>query len=247
MLKYLKKYGYCLAVSKSQLYKNLSQRQDIIKEEGFDYHLKTEEDLFKYEIIVNGIINKNQIDKIYYGLCFEEQDALQYLNYEEKQIFFQGAIGDEAKQMIHFQNIYIPYLEEFINERYLHSYMMLTLKQHQLYIKDYPRSIDQPFVLYGYQPMMSDFSSLVPIGKDESHYYFYHDEFKRVFLFNKNDYKIDDEIYLTDKYSQSDIDVNKVYELIELYCQNKKDFLDKLYQEKYICEKVYKKILKKLK
>ena len=247
MLRYLKKYGYHLSVSKSQLYKNIMKRQDIIKEEGFDLHIKSEEELLKYEIILNGIINKQQIEQSYYDLYLEEQDALQYLNYEEKQRFFNGVIENKVKTMIHFQNIYIPYLEEFINDRYLHQYLMLTLKQHQKYVKEYPRHLDQPFELYGYKPRIGAFSSLVPLGKDDQNYYFYHDEFQRVFLFNIHEYKIDDEIYLTDKYCQSQIETEKVYQLIELYCQDEKAFLDRLYQEKYICEKVYKKILKKLK
>ena len=105
-----------MSVSKSQLYKNIMKRQDIIKEEGFDLHIKSEEELLKYEIILNGIINKQQIEQSYYDLYLEEQDALQYLNYEEKQRFFNGVIENKVKTMNHFQNIYIPYLEEFIND-----------------------------------------------------------------------------------------------------------------------------------
>lgn len=247
MLKLLKKYGYVLSLNKSQLYKKINENKDIIKAEGFAFQLKTIEDLFKYEIVFNGITNKNKIDNMYYDFYHETYDVLKYLNYEEKQKIFNGNLEGLIKDMKHFDRIYISYLEEFINERYIENYMMLTLKQHQLYIKQYPRDINKPYELYGYQPMLSSFSSLHALREDEYYYYFYHEEFKRVFIFYKNEYKIYDEIYLTDKYCQSDIPLEKVFQLVELFCRDEKAFLEALYHENYIKEKIYKKILKKIK
>lgn len=247
MLKLLKKYGYELSLNKSKLYKKVIENKDIIKADGFEFHLKTIEDLFKYEIILNSIINKNKIDNKYYLFYHETEDVLKYLNYEEKQKIFNGELESLLNNMVHFNNIYIPYLEEFINERYIKNYMMLTLKQHQLYIKQYARDIDQPYKLYGYQPMLSSFSSLNPLGEDDEYYYFYHDEFRRIFIFFKNEYKLYDEIYLTDKYCKSEIANDKVFQLIELFCHDKEEFLATLVRENYIKEKTYKKILKKIK
>ena len=62
------------------------------------------------------------------------------------------------------QIILIPYLEPFINERYLNNYMLLTLKQHQLYVKNYQRNIEIPYQLYGLKVLRSAFSSLKGIA-----------------------------------------------------------------------------------
>lgn len=247
MLKLLKKYGYELAVNKSELYKKLISYKDIFKAEGFDFHIKSIEDLIKYEIIFNGIQNKNRIDNLYYQFYQETQDVLQYLNYEEKQKIFNGELEEVLKTLKHFNEIYIPYLEPFINERYCHNYMMLILKQHQLYIRKYPRTLDQPFHLYGYKPMIASFSSCQALGQDDDYYYFYHDEFKRILIFCKNEYRLFDEIYLCDKYGREAVNIDQVYHLVELFCHDKEAFLQELFNIGYIKEKTYKKIKKKLK
>ena len=247
MLKLLKKYGYDLPVTKSNLYKKLLAHKDIIKAEGFEFHIKSISDLMKYEIILNGIENKNRIDNLYYQFYHETQEVLKYLNYEEKQKIFNGELETVLEEMKHFHEIYIPYLEEFINKRYCHNYMMLILKQHQLYIRQYPRTVDQPFVLYGYKPMISSFSSCQALGQDDEYYYFYLDEFKRIVIFSKNEYELYDEIYLCDKYNKDAVKIDEVYRLVELFCQDKTAFFEELFSLGYIREKTYKKIKKKLK
>lgn len=247
MLKLLKKYGYDLPVTKSKLYQEILTHKDLFKAEGFDFHVKSISDLIKYEIILHGIENKNRIDNLYYAFYHETQDVLKYLNYEEKQKIFNGELETVLANMKHFNEIYIPYLEPFINERYCHNYMMLILKQHQLYIRQYPRTVDQPFALYGYKPMISSFSSCQALGQDDEYYYFYLDEFKRIVIFSKNEYELYDEIYLCDKYNKDAVKIDEVYHLIELFCQNKAAFFEELFNVGYIKEKTYKKIKKKLK
>ena len=67
---------------------------------------------------------------------------------EEKQKMFNSIISETLKNLklmkADQQIILIPYLEPFINERYLNNYMLLTLKQHQLYVKNYQRNIEIP-------------------------------------------------------------------------------------------------------
>ncbi|MFR2502038.1 MAG: hypothetical protein ACLS85_06105 [Coprobacillus cateniformis] len=56
--------------------------------------------------------------------------------------------------------IYIPYLEPFINRYYANDYQLVTLKQHQVYLNSYAKTIDKVIELYGIQPYNSQFSSL---------------------------------------------------------------------------------------
>ena len=51
----------------------------------------TKEEMFKYEVILNGIYNKTKIEGEYKRFVYETQDAIQYLNYEEKQKIPEGS------------------------------------------------------------------------------------------------------------------------------------------------------------
>ena len=52
----------------------------------------SEEEMFKYEVILNGIYNKTKIEGEYKKFVYETQDAIQYLNYEEKRKMFDNDI-----------------------------------------------------------------------------------------------------------------------------------------------------------
>lgn len=60
--------------------------------------------------------------------------------------------------------------------------MLMTLKQHKLYVKEYPRDIEQPYQLYGLKVLRSAFSSLKGIAEDENYEYYYYDELKKIYL-----------------------------------------------------------------
>lgn len=146
MIKLLKKYGVELKLKKCDLFRLIEGQKDTFLEDGFAFKMTNEEEMFKYEVILNGIYNKTKIEGEYKRFVYETQDAIQYLNYEEKQKMFNSIISETLKNLklmkADQQIILIPYLEPFINERYLNNYMLLTLKQHQLYVKDYQRNIE---------------------------------------------------------------------------------------------------------
>ena len=186
MIKLLKKYGVELKLKKCDLFRLIEGQKDTFLEDGFAFKMTNEEEMFKYEVILNGIYNKTKIEGEYKKFVYETQDAIQYLNYEEKQKMFAGVIPNEAFLVHHWQKdtisigtvILIPYLEPFINERYLNNYMLLTLKQHQLYVKNYQRNIEIPYQLYGLKVLRSAFSSLKGIAEDENYEYYYYDGLK---------------------------------------------------------------------
>ena len=169
MMKLLKKYGLELKYKKCDLYRFLEGQKEVFVEDGFTIKMTNEEEMFKYEVVLNSIFNKNKIEEEYKRFAYETQDAIQYLNYEEKQKMFNSILSDVLKELklmkYEDQIIMIPHLEPFINERYLKNYMLMTLKQHKLYVKEYPRDIEQPYQLYGLIVLRSAFSSLKGIGR----------------------------------------------------------------------------------
>ena len=125
MIKLLKKYGVELKLKKCDLFRLIEGQKDTFLEDGFAFKMTNEEEMFKYEVILNGIYNKTKIEGEYKRFVYETQDAIQYLNYEEKQKMFNSIISETLKNLklmkADQQIILIPYLEPFINERYLNS------------------------------------------------------------------------------------------------------------------------------
>ena len=123
MIKLLKKYGVELKLKKCDLFRLIEGQKDTFLEDGFAFKMTNEEEMFKYEVILNGIYNKTKIEGEYKKFVYETQDAIQYLNYEEKQKMFNSIISETLKNLklmkVDQQIILIPYLEPFINERYL--------------------------------------------------------------------------------------------------------------------------------
>ena len=123
MIKLLKKYGVELKLKKCDLFRLIEGQKDTFLEDGFAFKMTNEEEMFKYEVILNGIYNKTKIEGEYKKFVYETQDAIQYLNYEEKQKMFNSIISETLKNLklmkADQQIILIPYLEPFINERYL--------------------------------------------------------------------------------------------------------------------------------
>lgn len=255
ILDLLNKYRYDVKLNKTGLFNFVDSGSKELIEEGFNYKVKSPEDLFAYEVILNGIRTKIAIDECYNKFMAANYDVFEYVNYEEKRKMFNH---DEEKIIHNFpsfqdhqsnETIYIPYLEPFVNRYYANDYQLVTLKQHHIYINEYPKMIDNIVKLYGIQPYNSKFSSLQFIGQDDESYYFYHDDFKTVFQFNVQKYHITNEINFIDKYTKEYPNLDLIKEAMTLLANNQDDdnILEFLYENKFIVEKTYKKLIKKLK
>ena len=86
MIKLLKKYGVELKLKKCDLFRLIEGQKDTFLEDGFAFKMTNEEEMFKYEVILNGIYNKTKIEGEYKKFVYETQDAIQYLNYEDVQL-----------------------------------------------------------------------------------------------------------------------------------------------------------------
>lgn len=254
ILKLLKKYGYEVKLSKTQLYQNIAQSKDLLNKEGFQYDMKSIDDLLKVEVVLNGLKTKKRIEEAYHLFYAHNYDVFEYINYDEKRMMFNRDVETFINECPSFKNkdglrIYIPYLEPFINQRYLDDYQLMTLKQHQSYLKNYPRDIQKPYELYGYLPFVSHFSSLQAIGQDENSYYFYHQELKKVLIFHAENFLYEDEICFVDKHNDLTPTLDDIKDMMRIYL-NQDDqhiLLETLFERGFIQEKTYKKILKKLK
>ena len=235
MIKLLKKYGVELKLKKCDLFRLIEGQKDTFLEDGFAFKMTNEEEMFKYEVILNGIYNKTKIEGEYKKFVYETQDAIQYLNYEEKQKMFNSIISETLKNLklmkVDQQIILIPYLEPFINERYLNNYQ---------------RNIEIPYQLYGLKVLRSAFSSLKGIAEDENYEYYYYDGLKKIYIFDKKEYGLVDSFPIVDKYFQGNTSLDDIREVMTYYKQPQQ-FINQLHKLNYLSDKVHKKIMKKLK
>ena len=133
-----------------------------------------------------------------------------------------------------------PLISESVN------YMLLTLKQHQLYVKNYQRNIEIPYQLYGLKVLRSAFSSLKGIAEDENYEYYYYDGLKKIYIFDKKEYGLVDSFPIIDKYFQGNTSLDDIREVMTYYKQPQQ-FINQLHELNYLSDKVHKKIMKKLK
>ena len=75
MIKLLKKYGVELKLKKCDLFRLIEGQKDTFLEDGFAFKMTNEEEMFKYEVILNGIYNKTKIEGEYKKFVYETQDA----------------------------------------------------------------------------------------------------------------------------------------------------------------------------
>ena len=124
--------------------------------------------------------------------------------------------------------------------------MLLTLKQHQLYVKNYPRNIESPYQLYGSKILRSAFSSLKGIAEDENNEYYYYDGLKKIYIFDKKTCCLVDSFPIVDKYFQGNTSLEDI-KIAMSYYKQPQQFINQLHELNYLSDKIHKKITKKLK
>ncbi|MFR7591153.1 MAG: hypothetical protein ACLUVC_06915 [Longibaculum sp.] len=250
----LNKYGYKVAIHKTDIYQKIEEARLPLEAMGLKVKIKNEFDLFDYEIIYRGMLTQNRIENTYEMFLNEHYDLLDYLNYDEKQKMFNNDIAPILEEAPHFYDetsqteIYIPYLEPFVNKRYTKDYQILLLKQHRDYIKNYQVTKGHPIQLYSKHIFRTPFTSLQNVFEDERHICLYYDELKTIYIFKKESNELLNKVIFVDHEYNGNIDIEIVKTIaydIENYLY--KDCLDLLKENDFITNKTYQKVLKKYK
>lgn len=249
----LNKFGHKISLNQTEIYKQIISAQSHLETVGIKVKIKNEFDLFDYEMIYLGMLTQNRIENAYEIFLNQHYDLLDYLNYEEKRKMFNNDILPILEKSPHFYDeknkteIYIPYLEAFMNHRYTHDYQILLLKQHKDYLKNYKFKQKTPVELYGTNIYLSDFSSLQNVYEDDRHVCFYYDPLKTIYVYKKETGELLNHIIITD-HDLQDVhleDVKVIAYDIETYLY--KECLDFMKEKGFINDKTYKKVLKKYK
>lgn len=250
----LTKHCKKIPLNKTSLYQRIEKEKKNLESNGFKIKIKDEFDMFDIELILNGFITKNKIDEAYQMFLNENYDILNYLNYEEKRKMFNHDIESLLNTLPSFYDqksntqIYIPFLEPFINRRYIEDYAVLMLKQHNDYVKNYKAHIHSATKLYGNGIYRTDFSSLKIVYEDDRHVCLYFDQLYMIYIFKKDTLELLNKFcFIDDQYNlEVNIeDVKRITEMIESYQYI--DCLNHLRNKDFISDKTYNKIYKKYK
>lgn len=248
----LTKYCKKIPLNKIDLYQRIEKEKKDLELNGFKVRIKDEFDLFDIELILNGFVTKNKIDEAYQMFINENYDILNYLNYEEKRKMFNHDIVSILESSPSFYDeksnsqIYIPFLEPFINRRYIEDYAVLMLKQHNDYVKNYKAHIHSAIELYGNGIYRTDFSSLKIVYEDDRHICLYFEQLYSIYIFKKDTLEFLNKLCFIDDKCKAFVsidDVKTIANLIEEYKYN--DCLNFLRDKEFISDKTYNKILKK--
>ena len=247
----LNKCGDRISIEKTSLYQDIKEVKTSLEVLGLDVKIKDEFDLFHYEIIYRGMLTQNMIENAYEVFLNQNYDLLDYLKYDEKQRMFnndlQSLLKDVPCFIDHDSNvpIYIPYLEAFINKRYVNDYQMLLLKQHRDYIRSFSVNVNTPVELYGKHIYFTDFSSLEVVYEDHRHICFYFDQLKKIYIYSKEIKELLNSLIIQDMKSHANMTLDLVKKIIyDIENYHYKECLELLKDNGLICQKTYKKIMK---
>lgn len=246
----LNKCGEKIPLQKTKIYLDIQEEKLSLEALGLSLKIKSDFDLFEYEIIYHGLKTQNYIENAYEIFLNQNYDLLDYLNYDEKQKMFNNDISSFLNQAPCFikddVKIYIPFFESFLNKRYTQDFQMLMLKQHREYIKNLKIQQNTPIQMYGIQIFRTNFTSLKNVYEDDRHICLYYDALKKIYIFKKEDSTLLNTMIIQDHSYQGEISLDTVKKIaydIENYLY--RECLELLKEENLICQKTYKKVLKK--
>lgn len=237
-----------VSFKKTDFYKKLEQQNSLFKQEGFMFEPNSFFDLYCYEIILKGIENKIKIAKAYDIFISDNFDLIEHCTYDQRRKMIQTDLDKVLDQSVSFMykenSIYIPYLEDFMNQRYCYDHAVVALKQHMEYLKQYPKSVFNMLDLYRGEVLVSDFSSLECLGMHMGHLCFY-SEYGILIAYDqeKNEYI---EFSIVDKYNKELPNGNDVKELLELVELKDMNVVSYMIEKQFLHQKYQKKLEKKL-
>ncbi len=203
-------------------------------------------DVICANIIINGIKNKDLLDKV-----IEEE----YFSNKEKNVeIIKQEIKDRIIDLPYLKvnkvKVYIPFFNLNTNIVYSVNSEMMFREPYINLVSNYDAFLTNPFNTYGADIFNFLSTKLVRISESTTTIAFYHFDFNTIFIINRQG-SLDNAIYLFDKnikkpdYSHI---VERIKPLIQAYYDGKlTDFIYLLYKNKFISYKVFTKICKEKK
>ncbi|EMD16829.1 hypothetical protein HMPREF9943_00871 [Eggerthia catenaformis OT 569 = DSM 20559] len=238
----LKKYNK-INLEKNSIYDKLLEYHQLFEDNHLKIKIKSDLDLFDYEILLHSLYNEWAIRHFYDEFSGLYSDAFAYLSYEEKRNMFNNDLKPLLEVLPHIQShghmIYMPHFESFVNDWYIMDYSITRLKNHRYYLSNQKITLDLPLKNYG-DLFNTDFSSLINIKEN----YYFSKDLNTLYLIKEH--KILETYYLKTLKSDAVLKKEDAKELIGyLLSEDDIAFISCLKNKGCIDEKIYKKLLKK--
>lgn len=206
----------------------------------FNKYLRVDDafSIIQANIIIKGLINKLAVENI---IVEDGKNAV-------------ARVGKVKAKLPHFRHhgvdVYIPFLLANHNDLYFKTPERLLLFPYSQFVEDFSDSIIDCFDVYNFTLFDSSFANLVFIDKDETTRAYYHPSLQTVFIIN-NQGRADVTIHLFDR-SVKEIETENMVRRISAavkhyYANDKIAFVDSLFLNCLISEKLYRRIYKSLK
>ncbi len=194
--------------------------------------------LVQANIIIKGMINKLAVENI----IKDDKDKIGY------------RVEKIRDKLIRFRHhglyVYIPFMLPNHNNIYFKSPEKLLTFPYSQFVDDFSDSIIDCFDFYNFTLFQSGFSNLIYIDEDETTKAFYHPNLQVIFIINDQG-RADTTIHLFDRALKDPHNENIVKRLSSVvghyYAGDKVGFIDSLFINRLISEKLYRKIYKSLK
>lgn len=228
-------------ILESNEYKFFATHKDVLDNLPFFNRFTRVDDAFSIvqsNIIIKGLINKLAVENII------KEDSLNA----------GFRVSKMKTKLPHFRHngvdVYIPFLLANHNDLYFKTPERLLLFPYSQFVEDFSDSIIDCFDVYNFTLFDSSFANLVFIDKDETTRAYYHPSLQTVFIIN-NQGRADVTIHLFDR-SVKEIETENMVRRISAavkhyYANDKIAFVDSLFLNCLISEKLYRRIYKSLK
>lgn len=230
-----------LRLTESAEYTFYNENKTILENLPHFYKVFKVEDAFSLiqaNIIITGLINKLAVEAIV------QED-------QEKCTVRVSKVKTKLKHFQHYGiDIYIPFLLPNNNNLYFKTPEKLLNFPYSQFVDDYSDSIIDCFDYYNYLLFESSFANLVYIDGDQTTRAYYHPNLQVIFIIN-NQGRADVTIHLFDKHMKEQHTENIIKRvgivIKHYYANDKVGFVDSLFVNRLISEKLYRRIYKNLK
>ena len=193
------------------------------------------------DVVLRSLYNKNIID------AYINDFDTKYI----KQDYFRNNV---FSKLISFKyegvDIYIPLYDVEVNKLYFNNLASLK-NENEIYLKNTNYNLVNPFETYKNAIYDSNFTRLIKLESENDTYsFYYHLEFETIFIVNKNNGLIENEIPLYDLYlkklDKKDLFKRLNYVINVFLKDDEKIFMRELLENNFISNAFYREVMKDL-
>lgn len=246
----LNKYGKKVKIKSLPKYNKLSQNKHLFKKNNIHFQIKNEYELEMMSIYYNALMNKEILLQIHQKLLNEYLGLWESMDYQQRQVLIYGELELILKDLPHFyihdDLILFPFFSIEINHKYVYDYESLLLKKNLNLFKDFFLEIKCPTTLYGDLCYTGGFSDFILIKVHDDISYFYLEDFKAIYGFNRQNNEFEFKVIIVSKNQKVCLNFDQLNQIVDFIIDHdEQGLINYLVKQHCISSKVFTKLQKK--